>query len=106
MNTLLRWGIENSTHGEQASQQLPGQPGWSNDQQTQLEPKKFDTGIIDAILGRPDSEVMKESLEVAKDEGRDEDDRLTALDNFEMVRTIAFFHIKMSANRYTFGWNS
>ena len=29
---------------------------------------------------------MKESLEVAKDERRDEDDRLTALDNFEMVR--------------------
>ena len=41
--------------------------------------------IIDAILGKPDSELMKEALAVAVDEKRDEDERIQALDDFEMV---------------------
>ena len=85
MNTLLRWSIENSGTGETAPQQQPGQPGWTNSSQPRLEPKKFDTGIIDAILGKPDSVLMKEALEVATNNDADEDDRLQALDNFEMV---------------------
>ena len=68
-----------------APQQQPGQPGWTNSSQPRLEPKKFDTGIIDAILGKPDSVLMKEALEVATNNEADEDDRLQALDNFEMV---------------------
>ena len=38
------------------------------------------------ILGKPDSELMKEALAVAVDEQKDEDERVQALDNFEMVR--------------------
>lgn len=70
MQSLLRWGIENSEAG---TTEPPARP------------KDLDPGIIDMILGKPDSELMKEALAIAVDEKRDEDDRLQALDNFEMV---------------------
>ena len=78
MQYLLRWSIENSTTGSSdgsAQQQPPQEPR-----------KDMDPGIIDMILGKPDSELMKENLAIALDEKRDEDERLQALDNFEMVR--------------------
>ncbi|KLO18653.1 nucleotide exchange factors-like protein [Schizopora paradoxa] len=76
MQSLLRWGIENSQNGaavpvEQASGGGPAQP---------LDPK-----VIDMILGRPDAELMKEALNLALDETKDEESRLTALDDFEML---------------------
>lgn len=70
MQSILRWSIENST-GE-----TPPQP---------QEAKNIDPGIIDAILGRPESELMKEALAVATNEESGEDARLQALDDFEMV---------------------
>ena len=74
MNSLLRWSIENMDANRQP--QSGGQ---------RPDPQKIDPGIIDAILGKPDSELMKEALATATDEKANEDDRLTALDNFEMV---------------------
>jgi hsp70-interacting protein len=75
MQSLLRWGIENSGNdGSTAGGVTP----WS--QRTDLDP-----GIIDAILGKPDSELMKEALAKAQDASLDEDARLTALDDLEMV---------------------
>ena len=73
MQSLLRWGIENSdgTAHEDGSQPRPLQ--------------NLDPGIIDAILGRPDAELMKEALAVAVDEAKEEEARLAALDDFEMV---------------------
>jgi len=71
MDALLRWGIENSDH--------------STHPPNLQERKDLDPGIIDAILGKPDSVLMKEALEVAVDENRDEDDRVQALDDFEML---------------------
>lgn len=74
MQSLLRWSIENST-GDAPSQ--PAQPS---------QPRKdLDPGIIDMILGKPDSELMRENLAIAVDEKRTEDERLEALDNFEML---------------------
>ncbi|RPD63349.1 nucleotide exchange factors-like protein [Lentinus tigrinus ALCF2SS1-6] len=69
MEQLLRWGITNSDPNGP-----PPQP------RTDL-----DSGIIDAILGKSDAELMKEALTVAVDEKRDEDERLQALDDFEML---------------------
>lgn len=69
MDSLLRWGIENSTGGS-----APTQPR-----------KDLDPGIIDHILGKPDSVLMKEALSIAVDERNAEDDRVEALDNLEMV---------------------
>ena len=69
MEQLLRWGIANSDPNAP-----PPQP------RTDLDP-----GVIDDILGKSDAELMKEALTVAVDEKRDEDERLQALDDFEML---------------------
>ncbi|KAK0477190.1 adenyl-nucleotide exchange factor [Armillaria luteobubalina] len=69
MESLLRWGIEHS--GPSAG---PPQP------RTDLDP-----GVIDAILGKSDAELMKEDLAVAVDPHRSEDARVEALDHLEML---------------------
>jgi len=69
MESLLRWGIENS--GPNVSYPPPR--------------TDMDTGIIDHILGKPDSVLMREALSVAVDEKLTEDERVTALDDLEMV---------------------
>ncbi|GJE88989.1 nucleotide exchange factors-like protein [Phanerochaete sordida] len=74
MQSLLRWSIENSAGDGSAQPPQPPQPR-----------KDLDPGIIDMILGKPDSELMKENLAIAVDEKRSEDERLEALDNFEML---------------------
>ena len=79
MQSLLRWSIENSTT---TSDDLT--PPTPTRQRTDLDP-----GIIDAILGRPDSELMKEALAKAQDASLDEDARLTALDDLEMVINVS-----------------
>jgi hsp70-interacting protein len=75
MESLLRWGITNSANAP-AGNAPPAAPR-----------QDLDPGIIDHILGKSDAQLMKEALAVAVDEQKSEDDRLEALDNFEMVRT-------------------
>jgi ATP:corrinoid adenosyltransferase len=75
MQSLLRWSIENSSNDND------GSATGAAPRRTDLDP-----GIIDAILGRPDAELMKEALAKARDASLDEDARLTALDELEMVR--------------------
>lgn len=94
MESLLRWGIENSASNDDSGSSRPPLRDIS----------KLDPGIIDMILGRPDSVRMKvydvlyhgdhdtnfflqEALGVALDENVPEDARLIALDDFEMVRS-------------------
>jgi hypothetical protein len=71
MQSLLRWAVDNSTNN---GPQPPPRP-----------PQPLDTAIIDHILGKPDSLLMKEALAVAVDENRGDDDRVSALDDLEMV---------------------
>jgi hsp70-interacting protein len=73
MESLLRWSIENSSSG--ASGAAP----------TAAPRKDLDPAIIDHILGKPDAVLMKDALTIALDKSRDEDDRVTALDDFEML---------------------
>ncbi|KZT00287.1 nucleotide exchange factors-like protein [Laetiporus sulphureus 93-53] len=73
MENLLRWSIEHST-GPNGGQPPPPRPR-----------QDLDPGIIDMILGKPDSQLMKEALAVAVDETKDEDERIQALDDFEML---------------------
>lgn len=70
MQSLLRWGIENSTPGDRAAAS---------------ERKDLDPAIIDHVLGKPDAQLMKDALEVALDDSKDEDQRITAMDNLEML---------------------
>lgn len=74
MDGLLRWSLENSTPLDEATRNGPP-----------LERKDLDPGVIDMILGRPDSELMKEDMAIAIDPSRSEGDRVDALDHFEMV---------------------
>ncbi|PCH43151.1 nucleotide exchange factors-like protein [Wolfiporia cocos MD-104 SS10] len=74
MESLLRWGIQNSATGSDSTPADAAPPR-----------RDLDPGIIDAILGKSDSELMKEALAVAVDESRDEDERIQALDDFEML---------------------
>ena len=70
MESLLRWGIEHSSTGERAAVS---------------ERRDLDPAIIDHILGKPDAQLMKEALDVALDGSRDEDQRIAAMDDLEMV---------------------
>lgn len=71
MESLLRWSIEHSSPGEAAT-----------------EKRNIDPAIIDYILGKPDAQLMKEALNVALDVSKDEDQRIAAMDNLEMVCSI------------------
>ncbi|KZT21283.1 Fes1-domain-containing protein [Neolentinus lepideus HHB14362 ss-1] len=73
MQSLLRWSIE---HGGGSQNQQDGE---------RPDPKKLDPEIIDMILGKPDSVQMKEKLAIAIDESKSEDERVEALDDFEML---------------------
>jgi len=70
MDSLLRWGIENSSPGDRAAVS---------------ERRDLDPAIIDHILGKPDAQLMKEALDVALDGSRDEDQRIAAMDDLEML---------------------
>jgi hsp70-interacting protein len=83
MESLLRWSIEHSTTD---GSRPPPQPR-----------KDLDPGIVDFILGKPDSVLMREALEVAVNHDRDEEERVTALDNLEMVPL-------ESPSRHPAGW--
>ncbi|KAI0316470.1 armadillo-type protein, partial [Amylostereum chailletii] len=76
MESLLRWGIQNS------------QPEGAREPSASAPPaprKDLDPAILDHILGRPDWELMKEALEKALDETLPEDARVSALDDMEML---------------------
>ena len=75
MESLLRWGITNSSSSEPTTSDTPPAPR-----------QDLDPAIIDAILGKPDAELMKEALARARDESVDEEGRVGALDDLEMVR--------------------
>lgn len=77
MESLLRWGIENSTPRDPDTVVTPSGP---------LQP--LDSAIIDHILGKSDATLMKEDMAVAVDEARDEGTRIDALDHLEMVRLV------------------
>lgn len=70
MESLLRWGIEHSSPGERAAVS---------------DRRDLDPAIIDYILGKPDAQLMKEALDVALDVSKDEEQRIAAMDDLEMV---------------------
>ncbi|CAE6462491.1 unnamed protein product [Rhizoctonia solani] len=73
MESLLKWSLENTPADE------PSVPP------TAERIKELDPAIIDMILGKSDAVIMKEKLAIAQDESREEDERVEALDDFEML---------------------
>lgn len=91
MESLLRWSIENSTGpGAQASTSSQpvgsGSSGSTAVTSVNAAPRQhLDPSIIDHILGKSDGQLMKEALTVAVDRNRSDDERIQALDDFEML---------------------
>ncbi|CAE6394881.1 unnamed protein product [Rhizoctonia solani] len=73
MESLLKWSLENTPTDEPVVRP------------TAERMKELDPEIIDMILGKSDAVAMKEKLAIARDESREEDERVEALDDFEML---------------------
>ncbi|KAJ7198747.1 nucleotide exchange factor Fes1-domain-containing protein [Mycena pura] len=71
MESLLRWGIENSSQDPSAPPPV---------QRQDLDPE-----IIDYILGKSDAQQMKDDMAAATDESQPESARIDALDHLEML---------------------
>lgn len=79
---LLKWGLQHaptSNDGQSSVVQV------SEDIAAGRRPDLQDPGLYDAIMGKSEAQMMQEELCVAVDTNRSESDRVTALDNFEML---------------------
>lgn len=72
LNTLLKWGVENSTVSEGA--EAP---------KTQLSPEAL--AVLFGGNQKSDAQMMKDNMEVIKREECDLEDRIIAFDNFEQL---------------------
>ncbi|KAJ3902769.1 Le.MFB2 [Lentinula edodes] len=95
MQSLLRWGIENSTPQNTTNTNTntnntnTNNTNTSNAANTANAPPSrrpdLHPEIIDLLLGKSDAVLMKEAMAIAVDEGNTEEDRVSALDNLEML---------------------
>ncbi|CED82723.1 Armadillo/beta-catenin-like repeat-containing protein [Phaffia rhodozyma] len=82
MESLLRWGIENS---------VPASGDASELHQVAAEVAAgkrkdlLDPALYEAIMGKSDAVLMKEAMAAATDKGNDVEQRIVALENFEML---------------------
>ncbi|KAJ3991752.1 nucleotide exchange factor Fes1-domain-containing protein [Lentinula boryana] len=84
MQSLLRWGIENSTPQPQTQTQT--QTHTQTPTQPQPQPQPLDPSIIDIILGKSDADRMKDALAIAVSADKvDVEERVNALDDLEML---------------------
>ncbi|GAW03824.1 adenyl-nucleotide exchange factor [Lentinula edodes] len=92
MQSLLRWGIENSTPqntNTNTTNTTTTTTTTTNAANTANAPPSrrpdLNPEIIDLLLGKSDAVLMKEAMAIAVDEGNTEEDRVSALDNLEML---------------------
>lgn len=75
---LLKWSLRQTDDPSRIAQ-------ISEDIAQGKRPDLSDPKLYDALMGKSEAQMMQEELAAALDEKRDEEDRCTALDNFEMV---------------------
>ncbi|KAG8902845.1 hsp70 nucleotide exchange factor fes1 [Tulasnella sp. 417] len=73
MRDLLAWSTEHQTTPDDPNYVPPRPLG------------ELDPGLIDMILGKPDAVRMRDAMAIAVDESKSEDDRVTALDDMELL---------------------
>ncbi|KAG9030340.1 hsp70 nucleotide exchange factor fes1 [Tulasnella sp. UAMH 9824] len=73
MRDLLAWSTEH--------QVAPDDPNYVPPRPLQ----ELDPGLIDMILGKPDAVRMRDAMAIAVDESKSEEDRVTALDDMELL---------------------
>lgn len=79
---LLKWGLQNAPAGGNGQSSIAQV---SDDIAAGRRPDLQDPGLYEALMGKSEPQMMQEELGVAVDTSRPESDRLTALDNFEML---------------------
>ncbi|KAJ9474140.1 Hsp70 nucleotide exchange factor FES1 [Pseudozyma hubeiensis] len=87
---LLKWGLANSNSSSSSTAVAPVASQQSIDQisadiQAGRRPDLSDPNLYNAIMGKSESQMMSEELSVATNPSLPLSDRLTALDNFEML---------------------
>ncbi|TIB76798.1 hypothetical protein E3Q23_01652 [Wallemia mellicola] len=83
MEQLLQWGLTNSVKEDGDADELKRM---TEEAKAQSGPgQKYDPAVLDKILGKSDAEMMKEAMYVAVNDEATLDNRLIALDNFEML---------------------
>ncbi len=83
---LLKWGLRHTPADGTAPNGEPASiANISADIASGKRPDLADPGLFNAIMGKSEAQMMQEELAVALDTGRSEEDRCTALDNFEML---------------------
>lgn len=56
-------------------------------EQPKPQPRKdLDTGVLDVLMGQSDAVTMKEKMGIMRDQERGVEERVSAMDDFEMVR--------------------
>ncbi|CAO1637408.1 unnamed protein product [Parajaminaea phylloscopi] len=78
MDALLKWSVKNQDGSGPSSSEL------ADDIKAGKRPD-LDPKVLDAIMGKSEAQMMQEELTAAVDSRRSEEDRETALDNFEML---------------------
>jgi hsp70-interacting protein len=79
---LLKWSIAASNEGSNGG---PSLQEIAKDVAEGRRPDLADPKLFDALMGKSEAQMMKEELAVGLDLNRTEQDRVQALDNFEMV---------------------
>lgn len=82
---LLKWGLANSASTGVASFASQSVEQISADIEAGRRPDLADPNLYNAIMGKSEAQMMAEELSVAIDTSRTLPDRMTALDNFEML---------------------
>ncbi|WFD43342.1 hsp70 nucleotide exchange factor fes1 [Malassezia psittaci] len=79
---LLKWGLEHAPMTEDGQSSVTQV---TSEIAAGRRPDLQDPALYNAIMGKSEAQMMQEELGVAVDMSRSETDRLTALDNFEML---------------------
>ncbi|KAJ9105452.1 hypothetical protein QFC21_001823 [Naganishia friedmannii] len=90
LQQLLQWSTSNSGNSSAtaAAPKEDAAPALSTSGSTAaapVQPKKFDTAILDHIMGKSEAVIMREKLAIAVDEDQDLSERIMAMDDFEMA---------------------
>ncbi|TIA93429.1 hypothetical protein E3P99_00150 [Wallemia hederae] len=83
MEQLLQWGLQHSVNNDGDAEDLKKMAEVAKSQSGPGQ--KYDPAVLDKILGKSDAEMMKEAMIVAANEEATLENRLVALDNFEML---------------------
>lgn len=84
---LLKWSIaaQDVAGGTQQADGGPSMHDIAQDVAEGKRPDLADPALFDALMGKSEAQMMREELAVALDLHRNEQDRVQALDNFEML---------------------